>query len=233
MPRTRATRPVGRRRRAPRLHNAGTGARTAAAVRATALVGVAGGVQGSTPDSPDVSVDVTPAASVAANKRRCRSRAREPPPHRARRRCPTSCSRRRRPSAAGASSCVLHRESRRTQGGPHGPLSPLAGEDAAPEAAPVVSSSTKYDVSYLSADNSVHHIPPNRIERNPASLEVWGWSWPALRTHTSHGSRNAGGSRHCRGLGRLQARKRRTGARESCLKQALPALSSQRARRAN
>ena len=98
-----------------------------------------------------------------------------------------------------------------------------AGEDAAPEAAPVVFSSTKYDVSYLSADNSVHHIPPNRIERNPASLEVWGWSWPALRTHTSHGSRIAGGSRHCRGLGRLQARKRRTGARESCLKQALPA----------
>jgi len=188
VPRTRATRPVGRRRRAPRLHNAGTGARTAAAVRARALVGVAGGVQGSTPDSPDVSVDVTPAASVAANKRRCRSRAREPPPHRARRRCPTSCSRRRRPSAAGASSCVLHRESRRTQGGPHGPLSPLAGEDAAPEAAPVVSSSTKYDVSYLSADNSVHHIPPNRIERNPASLEVWA------------------------GLGRLCGRTRRTGA---------------------
>ena len=168
MPRTRATRPVGRRRRAPRLHNAGTGARTAAAVRARALVGVAGGVQGSTPDSPDVSVDVTPAASVAANKRRCRSRAREPPPHRARRRCPTSCSRRRRPSAAGASSCVLHRESRRTQGGPHGPLSPLAGEDAAPEAALVVLSLTKFDVSHLSANNSVQHVPPHRIWEDPS-----------------------------------------------------------------
>ena len=109
------------------------------------------------------------------------------------------------------------------QGGPHDPLSPLAGEDASPDSAPVVSSSTKYDVSYLSADNSVHHIPPTGSGGDPASLEVWGWSWPALRTHTSHGSRNAGGSRHCRGLGRLQARKRRTGARESCLKQALPA----------
>ena len=51
-----------------------------------------------------------------------------------------------------------------------------------------MSSSTKYDVSYLSADNSVHHIPPNRIERNPASLEVWA------------------------GLGRLCGRTRRTGA---------------------
>ena len=54
------------------------------------------------------------------------------------------------------------------QGGPHGPLSPLAGEDAAPEAALVVLSLTKFDVSHLSADNSVQHVPPHRIWEEPS-----------------------------------------------------------------
>ncbi len=73
------------------------------------------------------------------------------------------------------------------QGGPHGPLSPLAGEDAAPEAALVVLSLTKFDVSHLSSGNSVQHVPPHRGSgRNPASLEVWA------------------------GLGRLCGRTRRT-----------------------
>ena len=74
------------------------------------------------------------------------------------------------------------------QGGPHGPLSPLAGEDAAPEAALVVLSLTKFDVSHLSADNSVQHVPPHRIWEEPSLSRGLGWSWPALRTHTSHGA---------------------------------------------
>ena len=73
------------------------------------------------------------------------------------------------------------------QGGPHGPLSPLAGEDAAPEAALVVLSLTKFDVSHLSADNSVQQVPP------PPDL---GGTQPL--------------SRFGAGLGRLCGRTRRT-----------------------
>ena len=109
------------------------------------------------------------------------------------------------------------------QGGPHGPLSPLAGEDAAPEAALAVLSLTKFDVSHLNANNSVQHVPPHRIWEEPSLSRGLGLVLAGSADAHVARSRNAGGSRHRRGLGRLQARKRRTGARESCLEQALPA----------